>query len=167
MISGRGRCLIVLIAVLAMGCGGSHSASRKPTHKVTGSVVMAGAPVIGAFVVFSPKQLGQPAATGRTDDSGKFILTTYDTGDGAAAGDYAVLVSKTAAKEATGAVASHEAIASGKVKPGAAHSTGGKSTSAAKSESGLPDKYSDLAATPLNATVKAGEANVFDLKLEL
>ncbi|HUQ68679.1 MAG TPA: hypothetical protein VM165_04095 [Planctomycetaceae bacterium] len=128
---------------------------------------MAGAPVVGAFVIFSPKQQGQPVATGRTDDSGKFSLTTYNTGDGAVAGDYAVLVSKSSgATEATGAGASHDAIASGKVNPGAAHAGGGKS-GAAKSESALPEKYSDLGTTTLSATVKSGEANAFDLKLEL
>jgi hypothetical protein len=57
--------------------------------------------VTGAIVVFSPAAEGSGrGATGITDDSGDFVLGTFEKADGAVPGDYVVLVSKLEQSEA-------------------------------------------------------------------
>jgi hypothetical protein len=80
------------LAVLALGCGG-----RRSVYPVTGQV-LAGKdkkPAVGAMVVFHPVESdGGPMykPNGYVDEQGRYSLTTYDTGDGAPAGEYIVTV---------------------------------------------------------------------------
>lgn len=153
---------VALLSVLTLtGCtdGAAGGAKREPVHKVTGKVTMSGAPVANAIVTFSPT--GQtPAATGRTDDEGKFVLTTYDPGDGAAAGDYKALVTKEGAAPASGAPVGHDP--NNKVAQGGAMHGAQKSAAATGL---LPGKYSAATTSDLNVTVKADGAN--DVTLDL
>ncbi|MFN0018381.1 MAG: hypothetical protein ACKVP0_08985 [Pirellulaceae bacterium] len=84
----------LLVPLLAMGCGGDGIARLK-THPVEGVVQFEGKPLAGAFVVLHPKGVSDPkhlAAQAKTDATGKFKPATYDTSDGAIAGEYSVTV---------------------------------------------------------------------------
>lgn len=81
----------LLMAVAFVGC--SKSESRLPVHPVTGQVTFNGKPAAGAAVVFHPKNTAtNPTAQAKADAQGNFNLTTYQAGDGAAPGEYAVTV---------------------------------------------------------------------------
>jgi hypothetical protein len=77
---------LVLGAVLLVGCGGGG------TSPVTGKVVYAdGQPVAGGTVIFTSAAT-KTTATGEIKPDGTFQLTTESTGDGAAPGEYSVVV---------------------------------------------------------------------------
>lgn len=154
---------LALLAVAASGCGQSGGPARVKVYKVTGKVTFFGSPLIGAVVSFSPTGT-QPAAIGRTNDSGTFTLTTYQAGDGAAAGDFKVLVMMVDS-------------GAGDSSPQEAHFKDQSSYvpidthAAAKRGKGsgnvLPSKYGDPKQSPLNATVdpkKSENTFTFDLK---
>lgn len=152
---------VCLLSLCSFGCGGS-SAGRVDVYPVTGTVKFNGAPVIGAFVSFTPQE-GQPAATGRTDDSGKYSLTTYEGSDGAAAGNYAVIVMKfnSGSAEAGDTEAGH--ITDANAQAQASHSA---KDAAGGDDDLLPPSYADKATTPLKAAVKSSGENVFDFELK-
>jgi len=81
------------ILVILNGCGPSYP----QTFPVSGTVRLAGQPVAGAAVVFTPDE-GQQA-TGTTDKSGRFELSTFQLGDGALPGTHRVTVAKTTVDE--------------------------------------------------------------------
>lgn len=85
--------LIILLAFTTMGgCG--KSSLLDGVVPVSGKVTYQGQPVDGAIVTFIP--LGtQRAATGRTDASGLYRLSTLEADDGAMPGDYQVTIAKT------------------------------------------------------------------------
>jgi hypothetical protein len=66
---------------------------RQPVYKASGVVMLDGQPLEGAEVVFYSAEL-EMTATGRTDASGTFKLTTYDEGDGFVEGTHSVSISK-------------------------------------------------------------------------
>jgi hypothetical protein len=88
------RGAFVALAALALlgtasGCGG-----QKAVYHVHG-VVLDGKnkPAKGAVVVFHPAAADAAQdckPVGTVDDNGEFVLTTYQSGDGAPAGDYVV-----------------------------------------------------------------------------
>lgn len=98
--SARGpeRCLSMLfasmvLACLAAGCG----RSGPDVQFVEGTVRLDGGPVAGAVVNFHPLQQGSLPATGSTDASGRYRLTSTrggKRGGGALVGDYLVTISK-------------------------------------------------------------------------
>lgn len=77
-----------------VGCGRRWEKAL-PTFPVSGQVFRDGKPLADALVVLHPQQAMdgkiQPAR-GNTDAEGKFQLSTYNSGDGAAVGDYVVTV---------------------------------------------------------------------------
>lgn len=73
-------------AVLLVGCGKSE------TVPVTGTVMFKGQPAANAEVMFNAKQ-GR-LATGVTDESGKFTLSTAKPNDGAMPGEYIVTLAE-------------------------------------------------------------------------
>jgi len=154
--------LAVLFSICLCGCsdGSVGGASRKPVFKVTGSIKMSGGPVAGAFVSFSPQE-GQPVATATTDDAGNFTMTTYSGGDGAAAGSFKVLVTKSTAP-ASKPLVGHDPT--GKSAGSGAPMHDAKATAAASSA--LPEKYSRADATDLIVSVKSDGENKFDLELK-
>jgi len=93
----RGRyhavCLATWVsAVLVAGCSGGEP--RAPVFPASGKVSFAGEAPRGAFVVLHPSQKDDktPLPSAEVKDDGSFTLTTYDGGDGAPAGDYAVTI---------------------------------------------------------------------------
>ena len=89
----RTWCLGALGAVVFAGCGGGED-ERDPVYPVTGTVTRNGTALEGAVVTFVPQGEGAKAATGTTDASGKYTLTTWAQGDGAQVGSYRVTVTK-------------------------------------------------------------------------
>ena len=84
--------LLVVSAGIALicGCGGD---SNPDTYSVTGKVTLDGTPVEGALVSFASEGGSRPA-TGITDASGAYSLTTFAQGDGAVPGSYKVTITK-------------------------------------------------------------------------
>lgn len=153
---------LLSLGLFILGCG--SSAGQHQTHKVTGKVLMNGAPVIGASVAFSPTGKGMPAALGQTDTQGVYTLTTYAAGDGAPEGEYKILVTKSApAADPESNKPTHDPTGKNKsVAP--THSGGGKGKTTPTGHL-LPDKFAKVATTPLVKTVVAGP-NTIDLDLD-
>ena len=92
MLSIRRVLFVAMLAAFGLslsGCGPKYP----ETFPVAGTVTLDGKPVAGAAVVFTPEE-GQQA-TGTTDDSGRFELSTFQLGDGALPGTHRVTVAKT------------------------------------------------------------------------
>jgi hypothetical protein len=163
----RKRCLLVIGMLCSLGLiacsGGEGGEDRVKVYPVTGKITLAGSPLPGAIVTFSPvdPKVGK-VALGRTNDAGEYTLKTYEPGDGAAEGEYEVLVREAGAS-------------SGGEDPEAAHeqySQGGGPSSHAGGRAGgstdslLPERYSIPGKTDLDATVTAGGENKFDFDLK-
>lgn len=157
--------LVGLTVLTLVGCGEKKTLDTVP---VSGTVTLDGAPVEGANVVFAPTSGGGSAASGVTDASGHYKLTTLDPGDGAMPGSYSVMISKTT----TGDDATSAAV-----KPGMSDEEATKAAMEARDASGgaaptvedlLPAKYKKPGESGLKADVAKGgptEFN-FDLKSE-
>ncbi len=148
-------CILAVVAAVC-GCSGDTE-GRKPTHAVSGKVIFNGGPVVGAFVSFAPRE-GQPVATGRTDNSGRYTLTTYETGDGAVEGNFVAVVTKIAEAKAADAGGEHGVDVEIDVSGHGADDEEG-------SASLLPAKYGSSETSDLEVTVKAGEDNEIELPL--
>ena len=84
------------LLVLALGCVAEDS-DRLEVYPVTGEVFVKGQPAEGASVIFysqspAPEGKKMPVPAGVTDANGEFQLTSYETEDGAPAGDYRVAI---------------------------------------------------------------------------
>jgi hypothetical protein len=82
---------VLVSAMLTTGCGG-----KKAVYPVHG-VVLDGKnkPAKGTVLVFHPANGDTTSAAkpvGTVGDNGEFVLTTYQNGDGAPAGDYVVTI---------------------------------------------------------------------------
>lgn len=88
-------CVLLCVSSLS-GCGGGATGEPKNRPKrtpVSGILTLNGTPVEGAVVTLHPTQGGN-SATGRTDSSGKFVLGTFSSDDGAVPASYGVSVVK-------------------------------------------------------------------------
>ncbi len=129
---GRGLAAL-LVLMLTTGCG---STGAVPVFPVEGVVQFAGEPAAGAFVVFHPLDgvlkdptgAPVPLPTAKVNADGKFQLTTFDGGDGAPAGRYAVTVEW--------------------------RKLVGKGNDMQAGPNVVPASYNDPAATPLQVTVE-------------
>lgn len=152
----------IMTVSIAVGCSdGADGGKRASVYKVSGKVTMAGGTIPGATIAFGPKE-GQPVAIGRTNDSGEYQLTTYDPGDGAAKGLYAVTVSKFASSGAAPAVdAAHSPDSRG--TPALSHDV----AVAGGADQGdlIPGQYSDSSKTPLTFKVEE-KVNVYDIEIK-
>lgn len=150
------------IALLLTGCNSKEG--RVQTHKVSGKVTYNGAPVASATVTFSPQEKGTPAAMGITDSQGVYTLTTYDSGDGAAAGLFKVLVYKL--NESAAAAPSAPAHdPTGAAGPSSAPTHSGPRGGQQKSSvSLLPEKYMKVDTTTITKNVVGG-VNEIDIEL--
>jgi hypothetical protein len=83
-----------VVAAAVAGCGDAHP-DRLQTYPATGQVLWEGRPLAGAIVALHPQDsadLQLLPARAETDADGKFCLGTYDSEDGAPAGQYRVTV---------------------------------------------------------------------------
>jgi len=130
--------LVVILSSLPaiIGC------SQSDTVAVTGTVTLNGKPTEQAEVMFNPKH-GR-LATGVTDASGHFTLSTAKPNDGAAPGEYVITLAEYYPPD----------------KPPQLPRGGGLLPSR------FPPKYADPAKSPLTATVERGKKNefLFDVK---
>ncbi|MBW3540939.1 MAG: carboxypeptidase-like regulatory domain-containing protein [Planctomycetes bacterium] len=150
--------LSVLVALAGCGSGAEGEGERVDVYPVSGKITMAGGPVANAAVTFSPKE-NQPVANGRTDAQGNYTLTTYEAGDGAAPGEYVVLVTKSTAPADPGLGPSVDDPNYGAAPQHTAQAPAGTG-------SALPDKYAAADQSPLTATVKAGDNAGVDFTLK-
>lgn len=86
---------VVICSTIVVGCSGPAKSNRPETARVSGTVTHKGQPIEGATIMFLPKVPPGNGAGGLTDSSGKFRLTTFESGDGAVPGSYLVTVIKT------------------------------------------------------------------------
>ena len=144
----RRSIFVIPLAVLFFaGCSG-ESKKRPPMAKVSGKVSYKGKPVTDASVTFIME--GSPrVATGQTDASGNFKLTTFDTNDGAFIGTHKVTVVKIAS------VAGNKAPEALKPEDLAKMSKDGSLQKSLKTE-GIPQKYADVKTTTLKYTIEPG-----------
>lgn len=151
---------VCLAALAIMGC--NQGGSSLDTVPVSGIVTLDGTPVEGAVVTFSPTSTTGTAASGKTDATGRYQLTTLNPGDGALPGSYNVIISKT------------EGGTSSAIKPGMTDEEATIAAMEARDAAGgaeaeikdvLPAKYKSTAESGLKAEVAAGKGEFnFDLK---
>lgn len=135
----RAAVFVMFATVLHMaGCGGSETA---PTSKVSGTVTLDGEPVADASVGFVPEN-GRPAS-GVTDESGRFTLTTFEPGDGAVLGKHQVVITPHIPDEVA-----QDSSPEGMAK-------------LAETEKRFPAKYGDKRKSGFEVEVKDGEPNEF------
>ncbi len=139
------RCSIYLPLLAALaGCGSSQSNDRLPVFPAVGKLVYDGRPLAGAFVVLHPKS----AANGKTAPrphaqaaaDGSFTLTSYESSDGAPAGNYTVTV---------------------ELRPLVKH--GGDITAGPNT---LPPKYSRAETSPLIVQIAEGRNDLSELRIK-
>lgn len=152
-------CLLSMAALTLVGCGGAEDrGNRLPVFPVSGSVSYKGRPVVGADITFISADKNK-SAFGRTDEQGRFQLTTYAPNDGAVGGKHTVVVSKIPPTTTAAAGIEPE---DPRYDPFAVEKSAPKVT--AKSE--FPPKYADPKKSDLIVVVTEDDANK-DLKLEL
>ena len=139
------------------GCSGGPDAPDRPkTETVTGKVTYNGSPLVGASVTFSPLDPSGNGASGVTDESGAFTLTTFETGDGAVAGDYSVGVLKQEYIPGDPSYSDSNSPNYGKTPPPEAEG---------KTKNLIPERYSNPDSSGLSARVVEGDNDVtLDLK---
>ena len=86
--------VFISLPPLLTSCDSKRDYEASPTYPATGQVMAGTQPVAGAFVRFTPVDaVGSPDALtsqAQTESDGTFSLSTYEKGDGAPAGSYAV-----------------------------------------------------------------------------
>jgi len=148
-------CLLISLFVLS-GCSDGGGAT---TVKVKGTVIAGGKAVDGAVITFYSKSGGE-AASGRTDEEGKFQLTSRKPNDGAVPGDYIVTV----AKAGNTAEAMTYDVSKGMTPEYiAAMKNASKPTKEVKGL--LPAKYANVKDSGLIRTVTTSGPNEFDFDL--
>jgi hypothetical protein len=138
-------CIVAASIVTAGGCS-KRRVNRPQTFPVKGVVTMGGEPLAGATVMFNPVASGGSGAIALTDDQGRYKLTTFDSGDGAVAGEYRVAFVKTIFPKQEG------------VDPMVAMSGDPKNV--------LPLKLADSEKSGFKATVAERPDNTFDFSLD-
>lgn len=142
----------LVLVLMALGCSGAQDPRRR-VAPVTGRILFHGKPVVDAQVTFHPT--GAPRqAIGKTDDAGRFQLSTWGRQDGAPLGDHVVTVTQpqgvTTALHQLDDASYANAMQSAQPQPAMTH---------------LPRRYTDPRTTDLRCHVVAGAANEFQFEL--
>lgn len=158
----------VVVSFLGLAClAGCGEGSNNPkTAKVTGKVTLDGQPLEGAIVMFAPEGGAGNAASGTTDASGTYSLTTFVRDDGAVPGSYQVSVTK--APEGSGGAAAgvtDEDAAYKAAEAAGEDLSGTKGAPSGEVKSPVPIKYTNPGTSGLTAKVADGQDNVVDLAL--
>lgn len=157
---------LVLFVPLA-GCFGE---GLEPVYPVTGTVTQKGKPVEGAIVAFTPavQGVGIPAS-GTTDASGTYKLTTRSSGDGAAAGKYKISIAKYEKKLEPKPKGNPEKLADPlditNEYPTGYNEMQASEIAASISKNLLPKKYADCTTSGLEVEVVKNK-NSFDFKVD-
>ncbi len=152
-------CAAFAVAMMVLaGCGGAGTSDRPDTVEVTGTVTYNDVPVAGATVTFKPQSSDGRGATGRTDDSGRYQMTTFEPNDGVIPGEYHVTVTKAIGPETPQGDVEIDLDDTGDdlSQPAAGSS---------ETEVFLPQRYAEAETSGLDATVTADGENVFDFAL--
>jgi hypothetical protein len=156
--SPKQTALALALLCLALGGCGPDRPNMAP---VSGVVTYQGQPVVGARVVFH-NDLAPRAATGTTDQEGKFRLTTFENFDGAVPGEHVVTISKLQADAAVSSASADD--------PSAAYGQGMMAAASGNMEAiqknELPAKYADPKTSELTRTVSKEGPNEFEINLE-
>ncbi len=158
--------LLVIGIALGLGCP-QGGADRPATYPVTGTVTHNGELAGGATVTFVATGAGH-SASGVTDASGKYSLTTFTSADGAVPGQYGVKILKYegGAADAAGG-AGGEPLEPGGLPEGVAEAgaDGEEEGDGSEFKNLLPEKYADPGTSGFSKTVAEGD-NTFDFALE-
>ena len=153
------HCLTVsLISIFITGFVGCGESKWPKTYKSSGAVTLDGTPVERATITFYPLD-GQKPANATTDANGAFELTSFNAGDGATPGSFAVAIQKFPAIEI-------EAVPGGVPFDESNNTDEGPAPGSEKdAESELPEKYGNREESGLSATVTTDGENVFNFEL--
>ena len=161
-------CLVSFLP-FALGCGSPVDPNRPTRVPAVGTITYRGVPLDDATVIFTPRGSGH-GAVGRTDGSGKFALQTFEPQDGAVPGDYLVTIRKfeidtqgAGDSLASGGSDDDSDMAGGDSPRGG--DGGGYEPKPAIERSLIPEKYTQVASSGLEATVSAGVDNEFRFDL--
>src|SRR5437773_4139489 len=123
---------LAIAVLIVVGCG-----SQKTTP-VEGVVLLDGKPLAGASIQFVPQGAGRDA-TGETDKSGQFVMSTFQPRDGMLPGSYKVVISPpTGTADPAQYKSAEEAMAAA-----------GKAPAKKDSSAAFPQKYARPDQTPL------------------
>ncbi len=150
-----------MLTVFLSGCG---SDGFDPPVPVSGKVLLSGKAVDGATVTFLSKA-GLRSASGNTDKEGNFKLTSVNTDDGAAPGEYVVTIAK---QEAKGGGSASVDISSGNFGAdyGARMGAAGTGNMGKVMKEVLPAKFANAAESGLVRSVVKGDQNNFSFDLK-
>ena len=153
------HCLTVsLISISITGFVGCGESKWPKTYKSSGTVTLDGTPVERATITFYPLD-GQKPANATADAYGAFELTSFNAGDGATPGSFAVAIQKFPAIEI-------EAVPGGVPFDESNNTDEGPAPGSEKdAESELPEKYGNREESGLSATVTTDGENVFNFEL--
>jgi hypothetical protein len=132
----RRSALLAVTLMLALLCSCGKRDTRRPVFPVQGRVLFEGRPLAHAFLVFHPVNASGAETrcpVANAEEDGSFAPSTYDAGDGAPAGEYAVTVEL------------YQPPTDDQVTPSA---------------NLLPPRYSQPSSTPFKVHIAAGENNL-------
>lgn len=154
--SGVSRTFVAVLftsaLMLTTGCGSNKGDIKVTPQPVSGIVRFNDKPMKGGgSIVFFPKDGSGKEASGTIADDGTFVLKTYEDGDGAAAGEYRVVIYQTTAKEP---------------EPSADNGqTSGTPVDTVPKKERIPKIYANSVNSPIIKTVKEGNNDIpIDLK---
>jgi hypothetical protein len=153
---------ISLLVLALAGCGGSGFENPVP---VTGRVIFRGDPVADAKVTFHATTEDGRSASGKTDSSGNFSLTTFKTDDGAIPGDYAVSISKFEVAGGGGPMSAEDPESLG-ADYGAMMQAAATGDIAKMGRETLPERYAKPGDSGLTRSVVKGQRNEFEFDLD-
>ncbi|HUQ69528.1 MAG TPA: carboxypeptidase-like regulatory domain-containing protein [Planctomycetaceae bacterium] len=147
-----GFCLLGALWMLGCGGSGGKPVTHPATTPVSGTVTLKGTPVEGATVTLHPIQKGN-GAFGVTDASGKYVLGTFETADGAVPGEYKVSIVKLSSTD-------------GGKQPAPGEPGYDPNATPAAPKHLVPEKYTDFTKSGLSAKIDATPKTDLDFKLE-
>ena len=154
------------LMILLVGCSGEVG---EPIYPVSGTITQKGKAVEGAIVAFTPTAGGR-SASGVTDASGVYKLTTKSSGDGAEAGKYQITVAKYDKQPPTQKLPTSDNQSDPtditKEYPTGYNEMQAAEKAAAVAKNLLPPKYSQTATSKLEAEISKKGPNKFDFSVD-